>query len=407
MKSNNTPMGIRPEDDLLLCCSRTELDSERAEKIRVLLQKEINWSYLIETALRHGLMPLLYRNLKSICPDAVPEAVLDQLRQYFLANAARNFFLTEELLNLLHLFEGHGIPAIPYKGPALAASIYGDLTLRQVSDLDILIRKEDMLEARDLLVPLGYRPQFQLTHAQAAAYQRSQYEFLLIRNKGRLTVELKWEIVDRFFSFPMDYECLWGRLKPISLDGKEVLTFSPEDLLLILCVHGAKHLWTNLIWVCDVAELVHLYRGLDWEWVMKQASTVGGQRMLFLGLFLARSLLDAPLPEEIRKQVEAEPMVKRLAKQVEQRLCQESDGLTGLWETSLFHLKARERLKDRICYCSRLAMSTTPGDWTFQSLPDSLLPLYYLIRPIRLAAKYGLKPLWARLREGPPFRAGQ
>jgi hypothetical protein len=403
----DTQRGTRPEDDLLRYCARMRIDSENGERIELLLRKELDWPYLSQKALRHGLMPLLYRNLKSTCPNAVPEAVLGQLRQYFLANAARNLFLTEELLELLHLFEAHGIPAIPYKGPVLAASIYGDLTLRQVSDLDILIRKEDMLEARDLLVPLGYRPQFELTHAQAAAYQRSQYEFLLIRNKGRLTVELKWEIVDRFFSFPMDYECLWGRLKPISLDGKQVLTFSPEDLLLILCVHGAKHLWTNLIWVCDVAELVHLYRGLDWEWVMKQASAVGSQRMLFLGLFLARSLLDAPLPEEIRKQVEAEPMVKRLAKQVEQRIFHESDGLAGLWETSLFHLKARERLKDRICYCSRLAMSTTPGDWTFQSLPDSLLPLYYLIRPIRLAAKYGLKPLWARLREGPAFRAGQ
>jgi hypothetical protein len=269
-----------------------------------------------------------------------------------------------------------------------------------VSDLDILIRKEDLLKARDLLVPLGYRPQFQLTRAQAAAYQRSQYEFLLFRNKGRLTVELKWEIVDRFFSFPLDYECLWGRLKPISLDGKQVLTFSPEDLLLILCVHGAKHLWANLIWVCDVAELVQLYRGLDWDWVIRKASILGGQRILFLGLFLARSLLSAPLPEEIRKQVEADLIVRRLAKQVEQRLSQESDGLPGLWETSLFHLKARERLKDRVWYCSRLAMSTTPGDWTFQSLPDSLLPLYYLIRPIRLVGKHGLKPFWARFREG-------
>ena len=388
-------MGIQPEDDLLLCCARMCIDSERGERIRLLLRKDLDWEYLRERALRHGLMPLVYRNLKSTCPDAVPEAILDQLRQYFLTYAARNVLLTEELLELLHLFEVHGIPAIPYKGPTLAASIYGDLTLRQVSDLDILIRKEDMLKARDLLVPLGYRPQYELTHAQAATYQKSQYELLLIRNKDRMIVELKWEIVDRFFSFPMDYECLWERLKPTSLAGKEVLTFSPEDLLLILCVHGAKHLWTNLIWVCDVAELLRVCKGLDWEWVMRQASTPGGQRMLLLGLFLAKSLLGAPLPEEIRTQVEADPAVKGLAGQVQQRLFQTSNGSSpGLWESSIFHLKARERLKDRIWYCNRLAMSTTPGDWNIRSLPDSLFPLYYLIRPIRLAGKYGLKPLW-------------
>jgi hypothetical protein len=390
MKSNNTPMGIQPEDDLLLCCARMCIDSERGERIRLLLRKDLDWSYLRQKALRHGLMPLLYRNLKSICPDAVPEAIMDQLQEYFFTNACRNFTLTEELLELLHLFEVHGIPAIPYKGPVLAASIYGDLTLRQVSDLDILIRKEDMLRARDLLVPLGYRPQYELTHAQAAAYQKSQYELLLIRNNDRMIVELKWEIVDRFFSFPMDYECLWERLKPTSLAGKEVLTFSPEDLLLILCVHGAKHLWTNLIWVCDVAELLHVCKKLDWEWVMRQASTPGGQRMLLLGLFLAKSLLGAPLPEEIRRQVEADPAVKGLAGQVQQRLFQTSNGSSpGLWESSIFHLKARERLKDRIWYCNRLAMSTTPGDWTLRPLHDSLLPLYYLIRPFRLALQCG------------------
>jgi hypothetical protein len=191
----------------------------------------------------------------------------------------------------------------------------------------------------------------------------------------------------------MDYECLWERLKPTSLAGKEVLTFSPEDLLLILCVHGAKHLWTNLIWVCDVAELLHVCKGLDWEWVMRQASTLGSQRMLLLGLFLAKSLLGAPLPEEIEKQVETDRMVKGLARQVQQRLSREPNGSPGLWESSIFHLKARERLKDRICYCSRLAMSTTPGDWTFLPLPHPLFLLYYLIRPFRLAAKYGVKLL--------------
>lgn len=369
------------------------IESETSERIRSLLRKDLDWSYLKQKALRHGLMPLLYRNLKSNCPDAVPEAILEQFRQYSFSYAARNVLLTEELLRILHLFEIHGIPAIPYKGPTLAGSIYGDLTLRQISDLDILIRKEDLLRARDLLVPLGYRPQYELTHARAATYQKSQYELLLIRDKDRVIVELKWEFVDRFFSFPIDYERLWGRLKPISLDGREVLTFSPEDLLLILCVHGAKHLWANLIWVCDVAELLRVCGGLDWDWVMRRATAPGGQRMLLLGLYLAESLLGAPLPERVGKQVEDDAMVKRLAGQVKQRLFETSNGSSpGLWETSLFHLKARERLSDRICYCSRLATSTTPGDWTLRPLPDSLHPLYYLIRPIRLAAKYGLKP---------------
>lgn len=383
---------MRPEDDLLLCCARLWMDSEVSEKVTSLLQNEMDWSYLRSRAQRHGLTPLLYRSLKCARPQAVPEAILDQLRQYFLANAWRNLLLTEELLEVLDLFKTHGIPAIPYKGPVLAASIYGDLGLRQMSDLDILIPKEEILKARHLLVSLGYQTEFQFANArQAAAYQRSQYELVFTRYQGKVITELKWEIVDRFFSFPMAYRGLWERLKPISLAGKEVFTLSPEDLILILCVHGAKHLWTSLIWVCDVARLLYLCKGLDWEWIVNQASLLGGQRILYLGLLLSKDLLGASVPEEIGKRVGADPMVRRLAEQVKQNLFQASNGSPpSLWESSIFHLKVRENLQDRIRYCGRLVLNTTPGDWNVRSLPDSLSPLYYLIRPFRLSAKYGL-----------------
>jgi hypothetical protein len=124
--------------ELLLYCAQTPIDSEIAERIRTLLQQDIDWAYLIQTAAQHGVMPLLYQSLNTTCPEAVPKANLAQLRNYFHTNAQRNLFLTKELLKLLTLFETHSIPAIPFKGPVLAVSAYGNLSLRQISDLDIL-----------------------------------------------------------------------------------------------------------------------------------------------------------------------------------------------------------------------------------------------------------------------------
>ncbi len=114
-----------------------------------------------------------------------------------------NTFLFEWILSLL---ENNGIAAIPYKGPALAASVYGDLALRQFADLDIMVRNEDVLRARDVMASLGYQPQLELNDIQAVAHQRTKYELPLIRNPGRFIVELKWAVVDEYFSFRMDSE---------------------------------------------------------------------------------------------------------------------------------------------------------------------------------------------------------
>ena len=96
---------FRPEVHLLLDCARTRLDAQRANRIKTLVSKDIDWAYLVRTAREHGVMPLLYRSLNSVCSDAVPKPTLEELREHFYANAGRNLFLAKELIKLLHLFE--------------------------------------------------------------------------------------------------------------------------------------------------------------------------------------------------------------------------------------------------------------------------------------------------------------
>lgn len=391
---DHSSTGIRPEAELLLRSARALMNLEEVDRIRPLLLKELDWAYLKEMALRHGLMPILYQRLRSYAPNSIPNSVLTQWREQSLSSASRNHVMTEELLSLLELLKTGGIPAIPYKGPVLAASLYKDLTFRPFSDLDILIKKEDLSKANDLMVSLGYRPHFQLTRAQVSAFLQSKYELPLTHRNGWLTVELKWNLVEDFFSFPLDQDGLWKRLQPVSLNGKEILTFSPEDLLIILCMHGATHLWANLIRICDIAQLIGVHdKDLDWDLVLRYAHTLRSERMLYLGLSLSSLLLRASPPEEVDRRVKADSAVKELSQQVMEHLFDRSNGHPALWGNALFHLKARECFKDKLLYCTRLAMTTTTEDWTFCRLPDSLFTLYHLLRPIRLALKYGIQPL--------------
>src|SRR5437762_4085724 len=130
-----------PEAELLLACARTTIDNRTAERIRILLREDLDWSYLFEKAHQNCIMPLLYWNLNAACAEAVPNDVLNQLRAYFQGHARHNLFRTSELLNLLRLLDEHEIPALPFKGPILAALVYGNISLRQFGDLDILVHK--------------------------------------------------------------------------------------------------------------------------------------------------------------------------------------------------------------------------------------------------------------------------
>lgn len=382
---------IRPEAELLLCCARTRMDPARAGRVKALLQKDIDWTYLLRTARAHGMMPLLYWHLNATCPEAVPKTTLDQLRDHFHANARRNLFLTRELLGLLEMFEAYGISAVPFKGPVLTVALYGNLALRQFSDLDILIHKQDVTRAKTLLISQGYRADLHLTGVQETAYIHSHYDYDFHRQDGEFFLEIHWAVVPRYFSFALDSEHLWQHLEPLSLGGKEVLTLSPEDLFLSLCVHGAKHCWERLGWICDIAELIRVFQGINWGRIMEQANILGCERMLFLGLFLASDLLGTVLPEEVWQKVQSDPKVKSLAAQVRAQLFQDASGPPGILANSLFHLRARERLGDRVRYCLGFAMTPTAGDLALLPLPAALFPLYYLLRPIRLAGKYGLK----------------
>jgi len=94
--SKTTQVGTGPEAELLLLCARTQIDRERAEHIRTLLGEDLDWDYLLATSLQLGVMPLLYRSLNCTFPEAVPKAVLDELRDYFNSNTYRYLRMLRE-----------------------------------------------------------------------------------------------------------------------------------------------------------------------------------------------------------------------------------------------------------------------------------------------------------------------
>jgi hypothetical protein len=236
-----------------------------------------------------------------------------------------------------------------------------------------------------------------MTSAEEAAYLESDYEYRFVRKHDEVFVGLHWRITPTDFYFPLNFADIWERLQSVMLGDRVVFVPSQEDMLLLLCVHGAKDRWERLAWICDLATLIGMPQGVNWEWVLKQAAVLGTERILFLGLRLAHDLLGAILPAEVLQKIQADRLTEFLVVEVRKRLFAEDDNPPGDDEQFVFYLTVRERFQDRMRYYRSLVwhyrwMTPQRIDRALLELPNALSVLYYLLWPLKLVGKYGLTP---------------
>jgi hypothetical protein len=209
-------------------------------------------------------------------------------------------------------------------------------------------------------------------------------------------VELHWDILPRYCGLHFDRTGWFARRQTVTLTSAAVPSLSPEDLLLVLCVHGAKHGWERLMWITDVAALLHTQPALEWDLVIRQADEAGVRRLLLLGLGLAERLLDAAPPAGLMSEARRDPHVRCMIDEVCQNLTRTA---REPWEAHRFLLRGFGPGK-RISYLLRSAFTSTPAEWGLVDLPGPLFPLYSVLRLARLTGKYATRVL----RGAPPER---
>jgi hypothetical protein len=390
-RSNRDVAQVSSEFQLLLRTARLGAEPANDGRIGELLHSGLDWDFVLRQARAHGTLPLLHWHLQRQGWEAVPAAHRDSLRDEFRRNAALNLVRTGELLNLLRQFRARGIPVLPFKGPTLGAYAYGNLSLRQFIDLDLLFRSDDLASGQDLLLAEGYTSGLALPAARQADYLRAIGQVPFYRKRDASLVELHSRVTPRRFFFPLGLDELWGRAELLPLQGEMVRVLSAEDLLLVLSAHGAKHLFAYLGWVSDLAAVIQSRPTLDLAQALDRARELRSERVLLLGLRLGYNLLHASPPEIVERRVRADPVSRALAVQVWRGLTHgpplsESQG-------AMFQIRVREHFKDGLVYSLSLALQPVVADWKFLSLPPPASFLYYFLRPMRLALKYGMRLL--------------
>jgi hypothetical protein len=374
----------------LLCCARTRVSAEMADSIRTLVRGPLDWEASYAAAIEHGVLALVSRNLLSVCPEDVPEEWRKKMKSDLLRIAQRNLFLTAEMLRLSRLLHAEGMFAVPYKGPLLAAQAYGDFGLRQFVDLDIAILQRDIFRAQAILMKEGYRASFgEVAHREGAKPTLSEYQYT--RAQGNVVVELQTETTLRYFPRPLDFEAMGDRLERVPLAGEQAFTFSVEDTLLLLSVHGAKHFWERLLWIADIAELIQAKGGVDWEKAFARGEELKAGRMLRLALYVAEAMLGAPLPEGVKKKIQADSAVGKLGGRIRARFSLSAEAPLTVFERFHFRAMSRDTLRQGVPYALRLATSPANPDRADLPLPGWLSGARRFLRPLLLTKRYGVR----------------
>jgi len=255
-------------DFLRACCNHS---TECGADLTNCLRSPLNWDRVLHLATHHRVLPAVHEALhgRSDAPASIRSAVDSR----FSSHSRRVLRFSALLAGVLRQFKDHSIEVLPYKGPVLAQQLYGNPAMRDFGDLDFLVRTEDVSQAKSALQELGYAPRLTLSSRQQQEYLRTGYEYVFGSATEPNLIELQWQIVPRFYSIAASMESLFKRSVGYEFEGMRVHTLCNEDVMLVLCVHAAKHEWSQLGMVRDIATLERLR--LDWQWIMAEARRLG------------------------------------------------------------------------------------------------------------------------------------
>ena len=370
-----------PEWAVLLLCASPHADSS----ILSALLREISWPALVALAEAHGVISLLASRVGQLQENLHSPEFAHKIRELHRAQVLSALRMTAELFRLADQFRDAGLDTMLVKGPTLALRAYGDTGARQYGDLDFLVRQKDILRATELMISAGYQPEIPV---EAISPQKIPGQYLFVRPAGPLLVELHSERTMRYFPRGLPIEEFFARRQYVSVDGHHIPALAIEDELLLICIHGAKHLWERLSLVADVAAFVTRQTSLNWERTFAAARAIGAERMLHTGLLLAGSLLGAALPQNVQVSLQSDQSAWQLAAKTATWLPSAGQTQPGLFARALYRVRMRGSVVAGLGYLLRLTFSPTQEDWAAGVENEHGGRFAALRRPVRLARKY-------------------
>jgi hypothetical protein len=349
--------------ELLLLCTRPEQAPSLRTRMAGIADSMPDWEAFLGAARSHKVLPLAHRTLCGAGGAGATRACA-AMQRHVRALRLNHRFMDAELERLLDVLAESAVPAVVFKGMVLDAMAFAPLgATREFGDIDLLVHRYDYASAKDTLMRCGYRMLYGTEHEEAVGQAQ------LMREDGRVSVDLHTRLAPRRFPGAPPEEALWSRVIDFPLGRRTVKTFDPDITLLMVCLQGAKERWTWLSRVCDLAWLLAVRGDVDWEVLMRDADRLGSRRLLLLGLALAHRVLDTAVPIGVARACDNDRSVNALAGRAADRFIgREPRRDLGIQDRHRFHFHLRDGWRHRLVYVASitplyLRAAVSPQRW--------------------------------------------
>lgn len=344
--SHPDPTPAYRSDLLRLVCALCAADRVAARALVEQRMTTLDWQSLAVIAREFRLAGLLHRAVSTHLADLACPAAVETLRQLYDDNRAQSATMTAELRHVLDRLTAEGIPALPYKGPVFGAQLHGDPALRVFADLDVLVRERDVDHTTRVMLAEGY-----------AVADRLGWEMSFKRGPHE-GIDLHWSVAEDMHQFPRTPEDMWARRITVDLAGKPVPALCAEDALLALCFNGMSEDWQRFDRIADVAAVVRGNPDIDWPALLGLCRQRGCERIVLLGLHLARALFLVTLPPPVEERVRVHARaIARAGYEIDafMHFAVTSTDRRGGMDALRFLVRMRERPRDKLPYYQSIA----------------------------------------------------
>jgi hypothetical protein len=343
--------------------------------------------------MRYKVAGLLYQGMKTgaFAKELVPDGLIKILKEEYRSQATRNTVLFLDASEVFKAFSDQQLPVIALKGLVLAKKLYGDIALRPMTDMDILVKEEDLVKAGRILLSLGYdqaSPAWEKT-------LKSHHHLPPFTSQNGSVLELHWNIFSLRYNIAVDPGGLWDRSCLVEENGLVFRVLSLEDQFLHICLHGCHHLLTaiDLIPFCDLTHFIKKYaETMDWDKIFHRSILWGGQNGVYLILLLASELLGAAVPDKIWSDMKPKDYQPEFFNAALEQIFSATPGGQFMRNRigTMMRVKKNKGVGDRVTAFLKLAFpSRECMARIYPILPSSpKVYLYYFIRLGRLSAFY-------------------
>lgn len=296
-------LNLSSEDKLILAAARLNPSDEEIHLIEDLIDSVEDWKLFTTGAIRNSVGPLIYKSFSYARNySSIPDSTISKLKQAYYISFNRNESIYECFHVAIKAFSEKGKSVIALKGIFLADKIYHDIGLRHMSDIDLLVKKEDAECCREILYDIG----FETRDRYKSEFIRSTHDVKhlpqLVRNKISIELHLKTHTDDCEYNVIIDD--YWKNATNAYISNTACLALCPNDLLQHLCLHLDYHFKNGKIQLysyCDIAEVLKFFKNeIDWDTFEKSCSDYNCSKNAYLQLYLAYKYFTAPLPDYVK-----------------------------------------------------------------------------------------------------------